>query len=240
MFCCPHHQYSQVRFENTRKTISPDASCGFVLSGKPNEATEDSIYSHLASITLRGLEAAASQAAVRRGATAADDLQLFFGAVRSVQQLLNELLQPHFGVGFTCRRLLKELVDLGNFPEGREGNSNETLFKLRGVLSCSFFVSLSHRGANYTSAEPRLWRKLTCSDVCVLHKWSLYDCRTHFLKKKTSLTFTPAAVLPFLHGDYTHRGMATEIYAQHKHKGRERERRGIEGERGREREREEE
>lgn len=80
---------------------------------------------HLASVALSGLKAAASQAAIGRGATAADDLQLFFGAVRSVQQLLDELLQPHFGVGFTCRRLLEELINLGDFPEGSEENGDE-------------------------------------------------------------------------------------------------------------------
>lgn len=129
-------------------------------------------YPHLAPIALWGLEAAASQAAVRCGATAADDLQLFFGAVRSVQQLLNELLQSHFGIGFTRRRLLKELVDLGDFSEGREGNGNikGTVFKL------CLLGNKSHWGANYRYAEPHLW-------CCVLNEWSLCDYVTagHFL-----------------------------------------------------------
>lgn len=81
---------------------------------------------HLAAIALWGLEAAASQAAVRCGATAADDLQLFFCAVGPVQQLLNELLQTHLGIGFPCRCLLKELVDLGDLPAGTGGSGNIT------------------------------------------------------------------------------------------------------------------
>lgn len=75
-------------------------------------------YPHLASVALWGLKTAASQATIRCGATAADDLQLFFGTVGAVQQLLNKLLQAYLGVGFTRRRLLQELVNLGNLPEG--------------------------------------------------------------------------------------------------------------------------
>lgn len=74
---------------------------------------------HLTSIALWALEAASSQAAIWCGATTADDLQLFFCTVGSVQQFLDELLQAHLGVGFTCCRLLKELVNLGDLPEGR-------------------------------------------------------------------------------------------------------------------------
>lgn len=120
-------------------------------------------HPHLASVALWGLEAAAPQAAVRCGATAADDLQLFFGTVCSVQQLLNELLQPHFGIGFTCRRLLKELVNLGNFPVRKEGSSNvnRAFFKLWSILYYRLFVNQSHHRANYWSAEPGLWRTLT-------------------------------------------------------------------------------
>lgn len=77
---------------------------------------------HLASVALGGLEAAPSQAAVWCGAAAADDLQLFLGAVGSVQKLLDELLQTHLGVGFPCSRLLKELVYLGDLPVGRSRN----------------------------------------------------------------------------------------------------------------------
>ena len=49
-------------------------------------------------------------------AAAADDLQLPFGAVRPLQELLNELLQPQLGAGLPCRRLLQELVDLHHLP----------------------------------------------------------------------------------------------------------------------------
>lgn len=60
-----------------------------------------------------------AQAAVGRGPAAGDDLQLLLGAVRPVQQLLDELLQPHFGVGLARRRLLEELVDLGDLPANK-------------------------------------------------------------------------------------------------------------------------
>lgn len=92
---------------------------------------------HLASIALGGLEATAPQAAVRRAAAAADDLQLFFGAIGSVQQLLDELLQPHFGIGLTRRRLLEELVDLGDFPK-RQRRGRAALF------FAYFKVNLAH------------------------------------------------------------------------------------------------
>lgn len=85
---------------------------------------------NLASVALRGLQAAASQAAVRRGATAADDLQLFFGPVGSVQKLLNELLQAYLSVCFTGRRLLKELVNLGDLPVGTRGRGVNLSFLL--------------------------------------------------------------------------------------------------------------
>lgn len=75
---------------------------------------------HLASVALGALEAAASQAAVGRGATATDDLQLFFGPVGPVEQLLYELLQTHLGVGFTRCRLLEELIDLSDLPGDME------------------------------------------------------------------------------------------------------------------------
>lgn len=73
--------------------------------------------SHLPSVSLGGLQAAVSQAAVGCGATAADDLQLFLGAVGSVQQLLNKLLQADFSVGLPRRGVLQELVDLCHLPE---------------------------------------------------------------------------------------------------------------------------
>lgn len=60
------------------------------------------------------LQAAVAQAPVRRGSTAADDLELFLCSVCSFQQLLDELLQSHFSAGFTCRRLLQELIDLSH------------------------------------------------------------------------------------------------------------------------------
>lgn len=74
---------------------------------------------NLASVALGGLEAAVAQAAVGRGRTAGDDLQLLLGAVGPVQQLLDELLQPHLGVGFARRRLLEELVDLSDLPANK-------------------------------------------------------------------------------------------------------------------------
>lgn len=74
---------------------------------------------NLAPVALGGLEAAVAQAAVGCGRAAGDDLQLLLGAVRPVQQLLDELLQPHFGVGFARRRLLEELVDLSDLPAGK-------------------------------------------------------------------------------------------------------------------------
>lgn len=74
---------------------------------------------NLAAVALGGLEAAVAQAAVGRGPTAGDDLQLLLGSVRPVQQLLDELLQPHFGVGLARRRLLEELVDLGDLPANK-------------------------------------------------------------------------------------------------------------------------
>lgn len=77
------------------------------------------IFPYLPSVAL-ALETAASQASVGRGAAAADDLQLLFGAVGSFQQLLDELLQANFGVGLARRSLLQELVDLGHLPEERE------------------------------------------------------------------------------------------------------------------------
>lgn len=89
---------------------------------------------NLASVALRGLQAAASQAAIRRGATAADDLQLFFGPVGSVQKLLNELLQAHLSVGFTGRRLLKELVNLGDLPVGTRGRGVNLSFLLQARI----------------------------------------------------------------------------------------------------------
>lgn len=77
---------------------------------------------NLASVALGGLEAAVAQAAVGCARTAGDDLQLFLGTVRPVQQLLDELLQPHFGVGFARRRLLEELVDLSDLPANKWRN----------------------------------------------------------------------------------------------------------------------
>lgn len=74
---------------------------------------------NLAPVALGGLEAAVAQAAVGCGRAAGDDLQLLLGAVRPVQQLLDELLQPHFGVGFARRRLLEELVDLSDLSAGK-------------------------------------------------------------------------------------------------------------------------
>jgi len=65
-----------------------------------------------------------SQAAVGRAAAAADDLQLLLCAVGAVQQLLDELLQSHLGVGLTRRRLLQELVDLGHLPAGGGGGGH--------------------------------------------------------------------------------------------------------------------
>lgn len=90
---------------------------------------------NLASVALGGLEAAVAQAAVGCGRTAGDDLQLFLGAVRPVQQLLDELLQPHFGVGFARRRLLEELVNLSNLPANRHP---------RNVLWLYHMISLGH------------------------------------------------------------------------------------------------
>ena len=72
----------------------------------------------LPSVALWPLEAATAKAAVGRAAAAADDLQLLLGAVCAVQQLLDELLQAHLGVGLARRRLLQELVDLGHLPAG--------------------------------------------------------------------------------------------------------------------------
>lgn len=84
---------------------------------------ERPVSAHLAPVPLRGLEAAAAEAAVGCGTTAADDLQLFFCAVCSVQQLLNELLQTDLGVSFPCRRLLEKLVNLSDFSkDGKRGD----------------------------------------------------------------------------------------------------------------------
>lgn len=64
--------------------------------------------------------AAPSQAAIGGcPATAADDLKLFLRPVCPVQKFLDELLKAHFGIGFTGRRLLQELVDLDHLPERR-------------------------------------------------------------------------------------------------------------------------
>lgn len=70
-----------------------------------------------------------AQAAVGRGPTAGDDLQLLLGSVRPVQQLLDELLQPHFGVGLARRRLLEELVDLGDLPANKRWRDERKSFK---------------------------------------------------------------------------------------------------------------
>lgn len=79
---------------------------------------------NLASVALGGLVAAVAQAAIGCGGTAGDDLQLFLGTVRPVQELLDELLQPHLGVGLARRCLLEELVDLSDLPadEGRRNS----------------------------------------------------------------------------------------------------------------------
>lgn len=91
------------------------------------------------SVALGGLQAAAAQAAVGRGAAAADDLQLLLGAVRPVQQLLDELLQTHLGVGLARRRLLEELVDLCNFPGGRKERRNGENVNERPLLSALYY-----------------------------------------------------------------------------------------------------
>lgn len=102
--------------------ISPHAALQCDLTGNPTLSRKcGGRRPHLASVALGCLEAAAAQAAVGRGTAAADDLQLLLGAVRAVQQLLDELLQPHFGVGLARCRLLEELVNLGDFPGGRRG-----------------------------------------------------------------------------------------------------------------------
>lgn len=101
--------------------ISPHAALQCDLTGNPTLSRKcGGRRPHLASVALGCLEAAAAQAAVGRGTAAADDLQLLLGAVRAVQQLLDELLQPHFGVGLARCRLLEELVNLGDFPGGQK------------------------------------------------------------------------------------------------------------------------
>lgn len=58
-----------------------------------------------------------AKAGTRCAATAAaDDLQLPFGTVSPLQELLDELLQPQLGAGLSCRSLLQELVDLHHLP----------------------------------------------------------------------------------------------------------------------------
>jgi hypothetical protein len=47
---------------------------------------------------------------------AADDLQLALGPVCTLQELLDELLQPQLGTGLPSCRLLQELVDLHHLP----------------------------------------------------------------------------------------------------------------------------
>lgn len=67
--------------------------------------------------------AAPPQAAIGgRPTTAADDLELLLRSVSPIQKFLDELLKAHFGVGFTGRRLLQELVDLDHLP-ARRGKS---------------------------------------------------------------------------------------------------------------------
>lgn len=79
-----------------------------------------------------------AQAAVGRGPTAGDDLQLLLGSVRPVQQLLDELLQPHLGVGLARRRLLEELVDLGDLPANKRWRDERKSLNSTGVLHLSF------------------------------------------------------------------------------------------------------
>lgn len=101
-----------------------------LASKPPKSAAEDqSREANLASVALRGLEAAVAQAAVGRGPTAGDDLQLLLGSVRPVQQLLDELLQSHFGVGLARRRLLEELIDLGDLPANKQQRNNRKSFQ---------------------------------------------------------------------------------------------------------------
>lgn len=83
---------------------------------------------HLASIVgalVGARQAAASHTAVGRGPAAADDLQLFLGAVGTVQELFDELLQAHLGVGLPRRRLLEELVYLGYLPGESGGEETD-------------------------------------------------------------------------------------------------------------------
>lgn len=97
---------------------------------QPKRAAEDQRReANLAPVALGGLEAAVAQAAVGRGPTAGDDLQLLLGSIGPVQQLLDELLQPHFGIGLARRRLLEELVDLGDLPANKGWRENRKSFQ---------------------------------------------------------------------------------------------------------------
>lgn len=78
---------------------------------------------YLSAVGFGALQAAVAQAAVRRGSTATDDLELFLRSVCSLQQLLDELLQTHFSAGFTRRRLLQELIDLSHLSAGTQNST---------------------------------------------------------------------------------------------------------------------
>lgn len=72
------------------------------------------LFLYLSATGLGALQAAVTQAPVRRGSAAADDLELFLRPVCSLQKLLDELLQTHFSAGFPRCRLLQELIDLSH------------------------------------------------------------------------------------------------------------------------------
>lgn len=70
-------------------------------------------------------DAAPSQAAVGgRPTAAAYNLELLLGPVSSVQELFDELLETHLGIGFAGGRLLQELVDLDHLPPRGDKKQN--------------------------------------------------------------------------------------------------------------------
>lgn len=102
---CPHPSpLNPFRSRTREATWSCLCPCGYCSAG-----------------SLSAWRSAASQTAVRsRSTAAADDLKLLLSPVCPIQQLLNEVLQAHLGVGLAGGRLLQELVNLQHLPV-REG-----------------------------------------------------------------------------------------------------------------------
>lgn len=147
-------------------------------------------YPNLTSGSFWCLQTAAAQAAVWRGATAADDLQLFLGAVGAVQKLLNELLQTHLSICFTCRRLLEEVVDLGNLPADTERGEEAQIMRLFFKLVWNLDLNVLRISYRLTKPPNIKMIHMFCHYWCSICKDEKFNLKRTAGKTKTH-TFWP-------------------------------------------------